>query len=64
MTATELAAADEILMSSTSACLVPVTRLNGRPVGTGRPGQLWQDLINDWSAAVGVDIVAQTSVAP
>jgi branched-subunit amino acid aminotransferase/4-amino-4-deoxychorismate lyase len=64
ITATELAAADEILMSSTSACLVPVTRLNGRPVGTGRPGQLWQDLINDWSAAVGVDIVAQTSVAP
>jgi len=60
MTEDDLAGADEILLSSTTACLVPVTRLNGRPVGSGRPGLLWRDLIADWSAAVGVDIVAQS----
>jgi len=62
MTAADLATADEILLSSTTACLVPVTRLNGQQVDSGRPGPLWRDLISDWSAAVGVDIVAQASV--
>ncbi|OAI54765.1 hypothetical protein AYO47_02740 [Planctomyces sp. SCGC AG-212-M04] len=62
MTAADIETADEILLSSTTACVVPVTRLNGRQVGSGRPGQLWQDLIADWSAEVGVDIVAQASV--
>jgi branched-subunit amino acid aminotransferase/4-amino-4-deoxychorismate lyase len=62
MTTEDLADADELMVSSTSACLVPVTRLNGREVGSGRPGDLWRDLISDWSAAVGIDIVAQASV--
>ena len=34
----ELAAADEILMCSTSPCVWPVTRLNGQPLAAGCPG--------------------------
>jgi len=62
MTPAELAAADEILLSSTTACLVPVTRLDARPVGAGVPGPLWTQLISDWSTRVGVDIVAQAEL--
>jgi branched-chain amino acid aminotransferase len=38
---------------------MPVTRLNGRPVGDGRPGPLTKRLIEAWSTMVNVDIVAQ-----
>lgn len=62
MTADELARAEEILLSSTTACVVPVTRLNGQAIGGGRPGQLWRELIDAWSAEVGINIVAQASV--
>lgn len=40
----ELSAADEIWISSSTKELVPVTTLDGKPVGNGRPGLLWQDL--------------------
>jgi branched-subunit amino acid aminotransferase/4-amino-4-deoxychorismate lyase len=59
MTVEEIASADEILLSSTTACLVPVTRLNQAPVGSGKPGPIWRRLIDAWSASVGVDIVQQ-----
>ncbi|MEA3273959.1 MAG: D-amino acid aminotransferase [Pseudomonadota bacterium] len=38
----ELPGADEIWISSSSREVVPVTRLNGEPVGTGMPGPLWR----------------------
>lgn len=37
-----LAAAEEIWLSSSTREVLPVTRLNGTPVGGGRPGPLWQ----------------------
>ncbi|MBK1724219.1 D-amino acid aminotransferase [Thiocystis violacea] len=37
-----LRGADEIWLSSSTREVLPVTRLDGRPVGDGRPGQLWQ----------------------
>lgn len=55
----ELAGADEVMLSSTSSCLLPVTRLDGRPIGTGRPGEVFRSLIAAWSRLAGVDIVAQ-----
>lgn len=36
--------ADEIWISSSTKELVPVTMLDGKPVGTGLPGKIWQDL--------------------
>jgi D-alanine transaminase len=37
----ELGIADEIWLTSSTKEIMPVTRLNGNPVGTGRPGRLW-----------------------
>jgi D-alanine transaminase len=36
-----LRAAEEIWLTSSTKEILPVTRLDGRPVGTGRPGPLW-----------------------
>ncbi|HHQ41481.1 MAG TPA: D-amino acid aminotransferase, partial [Chromatiales bacterium] len=36
--------AEEIWISSSTRELVPVTRLDGRPVGGGRPGPVWRRL--------------------
>ena len=55
----ELAAADEILMCSTSPCVWPVTRLNGQPLEPGAQGPVYQQILQAWSELVGVDIAAQ-----
>jgi D-alanine transaminase len=41
----QLRAAEEIWITSSTKEIVPVTRLDGEPVGNGRPGPLWQQLI-------------------
>ena len=38
----ELRAADEIWLAAGTREVQPVTRLDGKPVGTGRPGPLWR----------------------
>jgi branched-subunit amino acid aminotransferase/4-amino-4-deoxychorismate lyase len=55
----ELAAADEILMCSTSPCVWPVTRLNGQSIEPGIRGAVYQQILAAWSQLVAVDIVAQ-----
>jgi branched-subunit amino acid aminotransferase/4-amino-4-deoxychorismate lyase len=55
----EVAGAEEVLLTSTPWCLLPVTRFNGRPVGEGVPGPVFARLLGAWSAAVGVDIAGQ-----
>jgi branched-chain amino acid aminotransferase len=59
LTAADLAAADEILLTSTPNCILPATRFDGRPVGGGRPGPVFRALLDAWSADVGLDIAAQ-----
>jgi branched-chain amino acid aminotransferase len=54
-----VASADEALLTSTPTCVLPVTRFNGRPIGSGRPGKLFDGLIAAWGELVGVDIIAQ-----
>jgi D-alanine transaminase len=39
---TELIQADEIWITSSTWEIVPVIELDGKPVGTGRPGEVWQ----------------------
>jgi len=55
----DLAAADEILLTSTSPCVLPVVRFEGAPIGAGSPGEVHQQLLCAWSARVDVDIPAQ-----
>jgi D-alanine transaminase len=38
----ELRAADEVWISSSTRDVLPVTRIDGRPVGAGKPGPLWK----------------------
>ncbi|HEY3486649.1 MAG TPA: D-amino acid aminotransferase [Gammaproteobacteria bacterium] len=44
--ATELAGADEIWVSSSSKEVIPATRLDGKRVGTGKPGQVWRRMFD------------------
>ncbi|MDZ4658056.1 MAG: aminotransferase class IV [Bythopirellula sp.] len=55
----DLSQADELYLSSTSICLLPVVNLDGLPIGTGQPGPVFQKLLTAWSEQVGVDIAAQ-----
>jgi branched-chain amino acid aminotransferase len=59
VTPDDLAHADEAFLTSTPTCLLPVTRFNLAPVGTGRPGPVFHKLMEAWSASIGVDIVEQ-----
>ncbi|AFJ02325.1 D-alanine aminotransferase [Methylophaga frappieri] len=43
-TEAELHRADEIWVSSSTKELIPVTKLDGKRVGSGSPGPVWQDL--------------------
>lgn len=58
LTPADVAGADEVILSSTSPCLLPVNRLDGVPIGTGKPGEVFRSLITAWGTLVGVEIVA------
>lgn len=51
--------ADEAFLSTTPYCLMPVTRINGIPIGGGRPGPVHARLLEAWSDEVGLDIAGQ-----
>jgi len=51
--------ADECFLASTPYCLMPVTKINGIPIGEGRPGPIYRRLVDAWSQLVGIDVVAQ-----
>jgi branched-subunit amino acid aminotransferase/4-amino-4-deoxychorismate lyase len=61
LTPHDLAVADEVLLTSTPHCLLPVTRFNGRAVGSGEPGTAFRRLLDTWSQLVGLDIAAQAA---
>jgi len=44
-TAQALSDADEIWLTSSTKEILPVTELDGSPVGRGSPGVLWQQMI-------------------
>ena len=51
--------ADEAFFTSTSPCVLPVSRVDRRPIGTGKPGPTVARLLQAWSEVVGMDIVEQ-----
>ena len=55
--------ADEAFLTSTTYCLLPVTRFNQRAIGTGAPGPVTRELLQRWSEQVGLDIAAQARQA-
>jgi branched-subunit amino acid aminotransferase/4-amino-4-deoxychorismate lyase len=59
LTIDDVASADEVLLTSTSVCILPATHLNGRPIGAGQPGKAFSRLMAAWSEIAGLDIVGQ-----
>jgi branched-subunit amino acid aminotransferase/4-amino-4-deoxychorismate lyase len=55
----DLYTADEVFFSSTSPCVLPVTRVDKRQIKDGKPGPITQQLLGEWGEMVGLNIVAQ-----
>ena len=55
----DVLSADEVWLTSTSPCLLPVTRCNRLPIGKGEPGPVGKQLLSAWSDLVGLDIRQQ-----
>lgn len=51
--------ADEAFLTTTPYCIMPATKINGIAIGSGRPGAIFQKLIEAWSREVKLDIMAQ-----
>jgi len=54
--------ADEAFTSSTPYCLLPVVKINGKPIGTGEVGPVYRDLMQLWNKRVGLDVIEQMKV--
>ena len=59
VTPDELSRSSEAFLASTPHCLLPVTRFNNAPVGSGVPGPVFQRLMAAWSDLVGMNIIEQ-----
>jgi branched-subunit amino acid aminotransferase/4-amino-4-deoxychorismate lyase len=55
----DVAGADEVYLTSTSPCMVPVVQFDGKPIGAGRLGPMFGRFMSAWSDLVGIDIIAQ-----
>ena len=51
ITREDVLAAEEVLISSATKEVLPVTRLDGLPVGAGTPGPIWRSLWDAYQAA-------------
>jgi branched-subunit amino acid aminotransferase/4-amino-4-deoxychorismate lyase len=56
--------ADEAMLTTTPYCIAPCTRINGIPIGDGRAGPVFRDLLAAWGKRVGVDLMKQCLEAP
>jgi len=52
LTRHDLYVADEAFLTGTAAEVIPVTKIDGRPVGTGQPGPVTRQLIGDFKNLV------------
>lgn len=55
----DLCSSEELFVTSTPFCLLPVVKVDEAPIGNGRPGVEYRKLLDAWSRDVGVDIAAQ-----
>jgi len=52
---------EEAFVTSTTYCMLPVTRLNQQAIGNGKPGPITRSVLQRWSDRVGLDIVSQAN---
>ena len=55
----DLYTADEVFVTTTSYCILPVASLNGREIGREAPGPVTARLTEAWNDQVGLDIAGQ-----
>ena len=55
--------ADEAWLPTTPYCLGPVVKINGTPIGDGKPGPMWRSILAKWSEIVNKDIYAEIAGA-
>ena len=55
----DVANADEAFMTATPFCMLPVTRLNGKNIGNGKRGKIFDLILNKWNENVGLNIEEQ-----
>jgi branched-chain amino acid aminotransferase len=55
----DLYQAEEAMLTASTYCLLPVVKVNGLPLGDGKPGRVVGELLHAWSDLVGMDIVDQ-----
>ena len=59
LTVADLMSATEVLLTSTPYCILPATHVNGAAIGNGKPGPMFQSLLQAWNDLVGLDIADQ-----
>lgn len=59
LTVEDLTRSNEAFLTSTPHCLLPITKFNNQPIGTGKPGPVFQQLIAAWGRLVNLDIIEQ-----
>jgi branched-subunit amino acid aminotransferase/4-amino-4-deoxychorismate lyase len=55
--------AEEAWLPTTPYCLGPVVKVNGVPIGDGKPGKMWRKILSRWSKIVGKDVYAEVAEA-
>ncbi len=60
LTVEQLSNAAELMLTSTSPCVLPVVRCDDTFIGTGKPGPVFRSLLAAWGAHVGVDLQKQS----
>jgi branched-chain amino acid aminotransferase len=51
--------AEEVFVTGTPFCMLPVVSLDGKPIGDGTPGPVYKETLRKWSELVGIDIQQQ-----
>ncbi len=51
--------ADELWLTGTPFCALPVVSLDGQPIGNGQIGPRYKELMAKWNDLVGLDIAQQ-----
>lgn len=55
----DLHTVDELWITGTPFCMLPVVSLDGKPIGDGKIGPVFKETLAKWSTLVGVDIQGQ-----
>ena len=54
--------ADELFLTGTPFCAIPVVSIDGKPLGDGKPGPVFKQTLAKWSEMVGINIEKQIAL--